>query len=160
MSGAERCFLDSNILLYAVDLADAAKQQRARQLQEQLLARHLAVVSYQVIQEYLNTCLRKFSRQVAPDDALRYAEDVLWPICAVLPSPALARHAVQLHEQGSFSFYDSLIVAAAIESRCGILYSEDLQDGRSVEGLRILNPFAGPATAPVKAKTPGRRRRS
>jgi len=73
-----------------------------------------------------------------------------------MPSTALYDRALDLHSRYRFSFYDSLIVAAALEANCTRLFSEDLQHGQRVEGLVIENPFAGqnPA-APRDRPSPG-----
>ena len=63
------------------------------------------------------------------------------PLWSVMPSTRLYRHALDVRERYRFSFYDSLIVAAALEAGCTRLLSEDLQDGQVIEGLRIENPF-------------------
>lgn len=63
------------------------------------------------------------------------------PLCRVLPSEALYLRAMALKLRWQFSFYDVLVVAAALQADCNQLYSEDLQHGQQVEGLVILNPF-------------------
>ena len=63
------------------------------------------------------------------------------PLCLVFPSISLYETAVSLHRRWRFSFYDSLIVAAALVSKCNVLYSEDFQDGQEIESLTIVNPF-------------------
>lgn len=141
MSDVERAFLDTNIVIYSVDIADPAKQRTAQLLQSRLISQHHAVVSTQVIQEFLNTCLRKLKTQLTAQDALDIAERILWPICKVSPSYALHHRAIALHQRLGFSFYDSLIVAAALQAGCTRLYSEDLQHGQQIERLTIVNPF-------------------
>jgi predicted nucleic acid-binding protein len=89
----------------------------------------------------LDVALHKFDRPFAPDEAVRYLRDVLDPLCTVFSSLALYEHAISLQRRWRFSFYDSLIVAGALEAGCKTLYSEDLQDGQEVESLRITNPF-------------------
>ena len=155
MSGAEPAFLDTNVILYGFDTADPGKRTTAIQLLKALLAQHQAVVSTQVIQEFLNTCVRKFSRQISPEDALNVAESTLWPICKVQPSPALYHRAIRLQQRLGFSFYDSLIVAAALQAGCTRLYSEDLKHGQQIERLTIVNPFLPDApVAPRKRRRP------
>lgn len=155
MNGAELAFIDTNIVIYSVDVADPAKQRTAQLLQDRLLAQHQGVVSTQVIQEFLNACLRKLQPCLTPADALDIAERILWPICKVSPSYALHHRAMALHQRFGFSFYDSLIVAAALQAGCTRLYSEDLQHGQQIERLTIVNPFLPDAPA-----APRKRRRS
>jgi predicted nucleic acid-binding protein len=134
-------FLDTNVLIYTFDRSDPAKRDRSRSLVERALETGDGVVSYQVVQEFLNVALHKFDRPLAPDEAVRYLRDVLDPLCTVFSSLALYEHAISLQRRWRFSFYDSLIVAGALEAGCKTLYSEDLQDGQEVESLRITNPF-------------------
>jgi len=67
---------------------------------------------------------------------------VLLPLWRIMPSQALYQSALDLHARYQFSFYDSLIIAAALAAGCTRLYSEDLQHGQRIEGLTIENPFA------------------
>jgi predicted nucleic acid-binding protein len=98
-------------------------------------------VSSQVVQEFLNVALRKFERPLSDEQALRYLREVLDPLCSVFPGIALHETALSLHRRWRFSFYDALIVAAALDSKCKVLYSEDFQDGQEIESLTIVNPF-------------------
>ena len=134
-------FLDTNVLVYTFDRQEPDKQARSRRLVERALGTGDGVVSSQVVQEFLNVALRKFERPLSEDQALRYLREVLDPLCLVFPSTSLYETAVTLCRRWRFSFYDSLIVAAALESKCNVLYSEDFQDGQEVESLTIVNPF-------------------
>ncbi|MCY3928519.1 MAG: PIN domain-containing protein [Acidobacteria bacterium] len=134
-------FLDTNIFVYTFDQRDPEKQALARNLVERALGTGEGVVSSQVVQEFLNVALRKFERPLSDEQALRYLRDVLDPLCSVFPSISLYETALSLHRRWRFSFYDSLIVAAALESNCNVLYSEDLQDGQEIESLTVANPF-------------------
>jgi predicted nucleic acid-binding protein len=134
-------FLDTNVLVYTFDRRDAEKRARSRALVELALETGDGVVSYQVVQEFLNVALHKFARPLAPDEAVRCLREVLDPLCTVFSSLALYEHAISLQRRWRFSFYDSLIVAAALEAGCKTLYSENLQDGQEVESLTITSPF-------------------
>ena len=134
-------FLDTNIFVYTFDRREPDKQARARRLVERALGTGDGVVSSQVVQEFLNVALQKFERPLSEEQALRYLREVLDPLCFVFPSFSLYETAVSLCRRWRFSFYDSLIVAAALESKCSVLYSEDFQDGQEIESLTIANPF-------------------
>jgi predicted nucleic acid-binding protein len=136
-------FLDTNVLVYTFDRLDTEKRVRARSLIEQALDTGEGIISSQVVQEFLNVALRKFERPLNDDQASRYLREVLDPLCEVFSSTALFEKAISLRTRWQFSYYDSLIVAAALSADCGTLYTEDLQDGQKVESLRIVNPFAG-----------------
>jgi predicted nucleic acid-binding protein len=77
-----------------------------------------------------------------PADMADYLDLVLWPHCSVLPSVNLYRMAATLHAQTQYRYDDCLIVAAALASGAAVLWSEDLQHGRTMGSLRIENPFA------------------
>lgn len=134
-------FLDTNVFVYTFDRQEPDKQARARRLVERALGTGDGVVSSQVVQEFLNVALQKFERPLSEEQALRYLREVLDPLCIVFPSISLYETAVSLRRRWRFSFYDSLIVAAALESKCNVLYSEDFQDGQEIESLTIVNPF-------------------
>jgi len=139
----DKSFLDTNIFLYSFDRTVPNKAARANELIRQAHATGNGVVSFQVVQEFFSVALRKSSVKMPHDDALRYLSQVLGPLVAVHSSPELYVAAIRLYHRYGFSWYDALIVAAAMEARCQVLLTEDLQDGMDVEGLRIENPFKG-----------------
>ena len=139
MSGAD--FLDSNVFVYLFDETDARKQQLAQQIVGQALASGGACISFQVVQETLNVLTRKFAKRATVDFATAFLHDSLAPLWRVFPTPALYERGLALQHSAGFAFYDSLIVAAALEAGCKRLLSEDLQHGQRIEGLRIENPF-------------------
>ena len=134
-------FLDTNVLVYTFDRTAAAKRERAMGLVELALESGNGVISSQVVQEFLNVATRKFDVPMNTGDAVRFLHDVLAPMCEVFPSIELFQKALVVRETTGYSVYDSLVVAAAVQAGCGTLYSEDLQDGRRVDGLTIRNPF-------------------
>ena len=134
-------FFDSNVLIYLFDAADPTKQQIARRLVAHALAEGTGCISPQVVQETLNVLTGKFQRPASSEDAQQILERVLAPLWRSMPTVALYTRALDLHARYRYSFYDSLIVAAALEAGCTRLYSEDLQDGQQIEGLVIQNPF-------------------
>jgi predicted nucleic acid-binding protein len=136
-----RVFLDTNILVYCFDHSDKKKQQQADALVDAALRDHSGVISNQVIQEFLNVASRKFVKPMTPTEARTYLQTVLSPLCEVFSSIALYQQALSVQEETGYSFYDCLIIAAALEAKCEILYSEDLHPGHTVRGLTIQNPF-------------------
>lgn len=142
MSG--RFFLDTYILVYTFDVREPEKQVRATELVESALRDQSGVISFQVVQEFLNVATRKFEKPLRHDDARDYLEKVLAPLCEIFPSVELYQEALRVAERWRYGFYDSLIIAAARRERCQILYSEDLQDGQDLDGPVIKNPFAQP----------------
>ena len=137
---AEKFFLDTNIIAYTFDHSAPEKQKIAQQLLEQCLAGE-GGISYQVIQEFTNIALRKFSPAMSVEQAQRYLQDVLNPICEFYPNEAFYARGLSIQERWRFSWYDSLIITAALEMGCTILYSEDLQHKQKIESLEVVNPF-------------------
>jgi predicted nucleic acid-binding protein len=140
MSG--RFFLDTNIFVYTFDTKATTKARKAAQLIRRAADSGEGIVSYQVVQEFFNVALRRFSHPMSVAEAEQYLITVFRPLLAVHSSPALFVEALRIAAKHRFAWYDSLIVAAALEGQCETLYSEDLQHGREIEGLRIENPFA------------------
>ena len=132
-------FLDTNVFVYLFDETAPDKRQRAEALVRRSLDEGSGCISYQVVQETLNVVTRKLGAR--PASARLLLDDVLVPLWRVNPSRSLYARGLRLHGQLGFSFYDSLIVAAALEAGCRRLYSEDLHHGQQVEQLTILNPF-------------------
>lgn len=137
----DKFFLDTNIFVYSFDVLSKKKQRRAQDLIHEALTEHHGIISYQVIQEFLNVAMRKFAAPLSVDDSRLYLRSVLAPLCAVYPSLALYESALQIVEETKYGFYDALIVAAAVSADCTLLFSEDLQNGRGIHGLTIQNPF-------------------
>jgi len=137
----DRFFLDTNIFAYSFDKGAASKLRRAQQLILQGITTRKGVVSYQVVQEFFNLALRKFAQPMSAAEAEQYLHAVFRPLLAVQSSQALFSQALRLQENHRLSWYDSLIVAAATESQCTVLYSEDMQHGQRFGELQIKNPF-------------------
>lgn len=135
-------FLDTNVLVYSFDDNAPAKRDAARKLIATALRQGCGVVSWQVVQEFLNVALHKWEEPMGSEDANEYLNGTLEPLCAVFPSATLWRSALSIQVQSQYRFYDSLIVASALQCGAEILYSEDLQAGRRFGNLEIRNPFA------------------
>jgi predicted nucleic acid-binding protein len=132
-----RSFFDTNVLIYADDNADPAKQQRALDLVAEHRRGRTGVVSLQVLQEYFVTVTRKL--QVDARVARRKVE-LLAEFDVATPEVADILAAIDLHRLHGFSFWDALILRAAKQTGCSVLFSEDMQD-REIDGLQIVNPF-------------------
>jgi predicted nucleic acid-binding protein len=136
-----RFFLDTNIFIYSFDRSSATKNRRAAQLIRQAVATRKGIVSYQVIQEFFNVALRRFAQPMTVPEAEQYLSAVFRPLLAIQSSPALISETLRLTAKHRLSWYDSLIVAAATEGGCSILYSEDLQHGQRFGEVKVENPF-------------------
>lgn len=138
---SDKFFIDTNIFVYSFDQLAGAKARKAAQLIREALTTHKGVISYQVVQEFFNVALRRFAQPMQPSDASQYLGTVFRPLLAVHSSQALYGEALQLHAQCGLSWYDSLIVSAAIQARCDLLFTEDLQHGQRFGALQVKNPF-------------------
>jgi predicted nucleic acid-binding protein len=136
-----RFFLDTNIFVYSFDENAPKKSARASELIRQAVRSRNGIVSYQVVQEFLNVALRRFIHPMTAAEAQQYLATTLRPLMAVNSSAALYVEALRLASIYSLSWYDSVVVAAAIEGGAHVLYTEDLQHGQEFGNLRIENPF-------------------
>ena len=136
-----RFFLDTNIFVYSFSENSTAKARQASKLIRTAVETGKGVISYQVVQEFLNVALKRFATPMNAPEATQYLATVLRPLWTVHSSQALFGEALRICDEHHLGWYDSLIVSAAIESDCEVLYSEDLQHGRRFGSLQIQNPF-------------------
>lgn len=134
-------FLDTNIFIYSFDSSAPEKSLRATRLIQKALATGKGAVSYQVVQEFFNVALRRFAQPMRPEEAEEYLKTVFLPLLRVHSSQSLYLNALGLASRNRLPWYDSLILASALQAQCGLLLSEDFQHGRKFEDLQIENPF-------------------
>jgi predicted nucleic acid-binding protein len=138
-----REFVDANILVYAFDASAEAKQAAAQQLLERLWLDGTGCLSVQVLQEFFVTVTRKVSQPLSVDEAAnRIGELATWEVFSPTANDVLAAIAIQKQDQ--LHLWDAMVVHAASELRCDLLWTEDLNDGQLLRGVRIRNPFARP----------------
>lgn len=135
-------FLDTNLFVYSFDERFPDKQERSQDLIATALETRRGVISWQVVQEFINVARHKFEAPLSLDELNEYIDRVLEPLCVVHSSASLYRKALGVQLETQYRFYDSLIVAAALEAGCQQLYSEDLQSGRSINSLQVVDPYA------------------
>jgi predicted nucleic acid-binding protein len=134
-------FLDSNVFIYLFDKTNASKRGLAGKLVEEALRSDSAAISFQVVQETLHIITRKLASPSSAAQAQEFLTKILKPLWRVMPSESLYRSALNIQARYRYGFYDSLIIAAALDAGCKRLLSEDLHHGQRIEGLRIENPF-------------------
>ena len=137
MSG--RIFLDTNIVVYLFDTDSPIKQRRAREI----LSggdRGRIIISTQVLEEFYVCVTRKLAEPLDAKVAYRAVKD-LAALFVLQIDVAMIISAISRSQRDQLSFWDSLIIEAAIVGGATILYSEDLQHGRRIENIRIENPF-------------------
>ena len=133
-----RSFFDTNILVYADDKAAPAKQRRSIDLIVEHRRAKSGVVSLQILQEYFVTVTRKL--HVESSIARRKVE-LLAEFYVAVPDVSDILAAIDLHRLHSLSFWDALVIRSAKQSGCTVLFSEDMQHTRAIDGLQVVNPF-------------------
>ena len=135
-----KVFFDTNILVYLFDAGASAKQRRARELLGTHTKAGETLLSTQILQEFYVAVTRKLATPLAEDAAYEAVREL-----AVMPTVRvdipLILSAIQLSRQQKLSFWDALVIRAAIEGGAAALYSEDLQHGQVFETLTVENPF-------------------
>lgn len=137
---AAREFVDANVLVYAFDSSAKSKQKAAVELLERLWQSGSGCLSVQVLQEFFVTVTRKVARPLSTEEASnRVREFATWRVFAPNALDVLA--AIAIHKQAQISFWDAMVVQAAAELGCDMLWTEDLGDRQLLREVRIRNPF-------------------
>lgn len=135
-----KCFVDTNILLYAHDAKQGHKYEKARALIEELWESGNGALSIQVLQELCVNLRRKLARPLSIEETRGIIEDYAsWEVVANAPESILA--ALDIEQRYGISFWDALIVQAAGSCGAEIVYSEDLAHGQRYGDVRVVNPL-------------------
>ena len=136
----QRVFVDTNVLVYLFDADNPAKQHIVQNLLSDRELRARLILSTQVLQEFYVSVTRKLATPLDPEAAFQAVQDLAaFPVIQIDPSLILL--AIQRSRKAKVSFWDALILEAALAAGATLLYSEDFQDGTAYGGLRIENPF-------------------
>lgn len=133
-------FLDSNVLVYAVDRSEPEKRELARGLFKEHLREGSGIVSPQVLREFYVTVTRKLSDPLSGEAAGRAVSSLL-VYCPMQESKEMTVSAISRAQRFSISFWDALIVEAALIGGADHILSEDLQHGQTFDSVRVYNPF-------------------
>ena len=140
MADEAPALVDTNVLVYAFDSADPIRHRSAAQLLSRLMDEDRLRLSTQVLQEFYVTMTRKARQMWSPERALAKLDDfAAWPV--IISDLPLLREAVLLSRDFVVSFWDALVVVAAARSGADTLYTEDLNNGQILRGVRVVNPF-------------------
>ena len=134
-----KVFLDTNILLYSYDNTDKKKREKCRTLLRETEQRGQGVISTQILQEFYSIATRKFRMEPL------FAKEVLASFErfeTVVIYPSLIYSAADCQVLSRVSFWDALVVVAAESARCDTLWTEDLNHGQTIRGVKIENPLA------------------
>jgi predicted nucleic acid-binding protein len=136
-----RFFVDTNVFVYLFDPRAPEKMAKAEEIIRGAIKTGLGLISYQVVQEFFHVAFRKFPTPMSFAESQQYLTTMFRPLLAVESSPGLFGEGMRIRERYQLSWYDALIVAAAMEGECEILYSEDFQDGQKFGDVVVRNPF-------------------
>ena len=135
-----RSFVDTNILFYVHARTEGGKHERAKQIVQQLWESHSGVISTQVLQELCINARRKMQPPVTTEQLRAVVESYLrWEVITNTGQSVL--QALELEARYKISFWDALIINAAEEAGCEVLYSEDLSSGQHYGSVLVVNPF-------------------
>jgi predicted nucleic acid-binding protein len=135
-----KMFIDTNILIYAFDVSAGKKHQVASHILSDLWNSGLGVLSTQVLQEFYVNVVQKIQKPIDQKMAKTIIRDLLkWQV--VVNNGDSILDAIDISEKYGYSFWDSLIIEAALTGGVSVLLSEDLQHGQAISGVTISNPF-------------------
>lgn len=137
---SDKIFLDTNVIVYAYDKSAGEKHNKAKKILIDLWESGFGVISIQVLKEFYVTVTQKIPNVLKTEVAEEIISDFLrWEV--VVNDGYNILEAISIQRRYRFSFWDSLIIAAAQESGCSLLYTEDLSSGQKIKDLQIKNPF-------------------
>jgi len=134
--------IDTNVVVYAYDVRDRDKQQRALEVLRRLVADGRGRLSAQVLGEFLRVATRKLVPPLTPGEAVEQAGNLAasWPVVPITAFIVLeAGRGVEAHR---LSHWDAQLWATARLNQIEIVLTEDFEHGRTLDGVRFLNPFA------------------
>ena len=134
-----KIFIDTNILVYALDKNEPVKQAKARDLLRKTESDRLGVISTQVLQEYYIVATQKL--KVRPEMAKKIISSLSKFETVVINQPIIEK-AIDISMLNKISFWDALIVASAAAARCRVIWTEDLNHDQIINKVKIENPFS------------------
>jgi len=138
----DKIFIDTNIIIYAYDVTAGRKHRVAVNILTDLWNSGIGVISTQVLQEFFVNVVQKIQKPIDKKLAKEIVRDFLkWHV--VVNNGDSILDAIDICEKYGYSFWDSMIIEAAIKGGAAVLMSEDLQDGQVISGVTITNPFKG-----------------
>lgn len=135
-----KVFVDTNILVYAYDTSAGEKHKKALAIMEGCWDSEDGIISSQVLQEFFVSVTRKIAKPLDVIKAKEIVKDLLkWK--TVIADGEIILEAIDIHSQHKYSFWDSMVIASAIEGGAETILSEDLSDRQMIKGITIRNPF-------------------
>jgi len=135
-------FLDTNIIVYLFDKTDAAKHASVKRLIRECLKKYTGHISTQVVNEFVVVVSEKIKNPI-PFEEIKKRITSLSDMLTISPLAFLTcKKSIEIKQRYGYSYWDSLIISSALLNHCSILYTEDMQDGQTIEKtLKIVNPF-------------------
>jgi len=135
-----KVFIDTNVIVYAYDISAGEKHSKAVEIIKGLWDTGSGITSTQVLQEFFVNVTRKITKPLDAVTAKEIVKDFLkWK--TVIVDGEIIMDAIDIHSAYKYSFWDSVIIASAIDGGAGTLFSEDLSDKQTIKGIVIRNPF-------------------
>lgn len=133
------CFVDTNMLVYAIDPDEAEKRARVVDLLREIVKSHTLVLSPQS----LNECYRVLTdrRRIVPRSQARRYVSSYAPFCIAPSGFGVTRRAWDIQDATGYSWWDCMLLSSALLAGCGVFWSEDMQHGRKLDTMTILSPF-------------------
>lgn len=135
-----KTFVDTNIVVYAHDRSSGKKHKISKEILRELWQKRIGILSTQVLQEFFYIVTKKISDPINLSKARESIRHLLYWQIVVNDGPSILQ-AIDIYKKFEYSFWDSLIIQAAISGKAEILLSEDLQSGQVIDSLKIINPF-------------------
>lgn len=133
-----KVFVDTNILVYSMDKHDLQKMKKSRSILKKLKEKMHGVISTQVLQEFYVVATKKLKADpIKVKDIIRSFENLE----IITITPAIIEDAIDCSILNMISFWDALIVSAAESAKCSQLWTEDLNTGQVIRGVKVVNPF-------------------
>ena len=133
-------FVDTNVIIYAYDISAGHKHEAAREIMADLWDSGSGVLSTQVLQEFFVGVTQKMPAPISMELAKGIVTDFLkWEV--VVNDGESILNAIEIHKKYKYSFWDSMIIEAAVKGGCSVLLTEDLSAGQRINGVEIRNPF-------------------
>jgi predicted nucleic acid-binding protein len=139
LDGTIKLFIDTNVIIYALDNADPAKRDRCRAILRAAAVSGTGVISTQILQEIFVVATRKLGMDSLDAKDIVAAQENFE---VVVVTPALIREAIDCSVLSRLSFWDALVAVAAESAVCTYLVTEDMNDGQIIRGVRVRSPFA------------------
>jgi len=137
---SDRTFVDTNVLIYAYDVDAKSKHETAKDALRELWSERTGVLSMQVLQEFYVNVTRKIASPMPKESARLVVNS--YAVWCIETTPAEISTAFRIEDESGIGFWDALIVASALKSGASRIFSEDLNAGQRINGVRIENPFA------------------